>query len=213
MLLENIIVGPLECNCIILSCEKTKEAVVIDPGDEANRILRFINQHNLCVKHIIQTHAHVDHIGGAKALKDATEAEILLHQDDLWLFENLQMQAFMFGLEIEPPSKIDRFIQEDDKIAFGSYKMRVIHTPGHSPGSVCFYMSFSLRRDEQHILLSGDTLFWRGFGRTDLWGSSTEKILESIRAKLFVLPDDTIVYPGHGPMTTIGEEKRDNPFL
>lgn len=213
MFLENLIVGPLECNCIIFGCKKTKEAVVIDPGDEATRILNCLNQNGLHLKHILQTHAHIDHIGGAKDLQKATQTEVLIHQSDLLVLASLQMQALMFGLETKTPPKINRFIKEDDKITVGDYEMRVIHSPGHSPGSVCFYILRSVNGDEKHILFSGDTLFYRSIGRYDLPGGSYEQLMASIRDKLFVLPDDTIVYPGHGPMTTIGEEKQDNPFL
>ena len=213
MFLENLVVGPLECNCIIFGCNKTKEAVVIDPGNEATRILNCLNQNGLHLKHILQTHAHIDHIGGAKELQEATQTEVLLHQSDLLVLASLQMQAFMFVLETKPPPKINRFIKEDDKITVGTYEMRVIHSPGHSPGSVCFYILCSMNNDEKHILFSGDTLFYRSIGRYDLPGGSYEQLMASIRDKLFVLPDDTIVYPGHGPMTTIGEEKQDNPFL
>ena len=209
MFLENIVVGSLECNCIIFGCKKTKEAVVIDPGDEATRILNCLKQSGFHLKHILQTHAHIDHIGGAKELQEAAQTEVLLHQSDLLVLASLQMQAFMFDLENKPPPKINRFIKEGDIITVGNYEMRVIHSPGHSPGSVCFYMSC----DEKHILFSGDTLFYRSIGRCDLPGGSYEQLMASIRDKLFVLPNDTIVYPGHGPMTTIGEEKEDNLFL
>ncbi|HIE27137.1 TPA: MBL fold metallo-hydrolase [Candidatus Poribacteria bacterium] len=211
MFLENLVVGPLECNCIIFGCKKTEEAVVIDPGDEATRIVNCLNQSGLHLKYILQTHAHVDHISAAKDLQEATQTEVLLHRDDLLLLDSLQMQAFMFGLEIKPPPKINRFLKEDDIIAVGAYEMRVIHSPGHSPGSVAFYMCF-VNGDEKHILFAGDTIFYRGIGRYDLPGGSYEQLMTSIRDKLFVLPDDTIVYPGHGPMTTIEEEKQYNLY-
>lgn len=213
MFLENLVVGPLECNCIIFGCKKTAEAVVIDPGDEATRILNCLEQNGLHLKYILQTHAHVDHISAAKDLQEAAQTEVLLHRGDLLLLDSLPMQAFMFGLEIKPPPKINRFIKEDDIIIVGVYEMRVIHSPGHSPGSVCFYMPHSVNGDEKHILFAGDTIFYRSIGRYDLPGGSYEQLMTSISEKLFVLPDDTIVYPGHGPMTTIGEEKQDNPFL
>jgi len=208
MILKTLVVGELQCNCIILGCEKTEESVIIDPGDEPERILKIVSEHKLNVKQLLQTHAHIDHIGGAKGIIETTGAPILLHKNDQFLFDNLQTQAYRFGLEIDEPSRVDKFIAEDDEIVFGKDKMRVIHTPGHSPGSVCFHID-----GEQSILLSGDTLFCRSIGRTDLFGGSFEQIIESIRNKLFKLPDDTVVYPGHGPGTTIGDEKRYNPFL
>jgi glyoxylase-like metal-dependent hydrolase (beta-lactamase superfamily II) len=175
--------------------------------------VNYLNQNGLHLKYILQTHAHVDHISGAKDLQEATQTEVFLHQDDLLLLNSLPMQAFMFGLEMKPPPKINRFIKEDDIITVGAYDMRVIHVPGHSPGSVCFYMLRSVAGNEKPILFAGDTIFHRSIGRYDLPGGSYEQLMTSIRNKLFVLPDDTIVYPGHGPMTTIGEEKRYNPFL
>jgi len=208
MILETLVVGAFQSNCLILSCEETKESVVIDPGDEAERILKKIISNNLNVKQIVQTHAHIDHIGAAKAVIEATGAPLLLHQNDQLLFDNLQAQAYMFGLEIDEPSRIDKFIEEDDEVLFGNHKMRVIHTPGHSPGSVCFHID-----GEKSILVSGDTLFCQSIGRTDLPGGSSEQIIESIRNKLFQLPDDTVVYPGHGLNTTIGDEKKYNPFV
>ncbi len=211
MILKTIVVGPLQCNCIILGCEDTREAVIVDPGDEAERILKYITQHKLRIQRIIHTHAHVDHLGGTYAIQKATHSEILFHQDDLPLFEHLESQALMFELEIEPPSKVDKFIGEGDAISCGMYTLRVIHTPGHSPGSVCFYL-FS-EDEKRHILFSGDTLFFGGIGRTDLWGGSFEQLMASVKDKLFILPDETIVYPGHGQITTIGEEKQYNPFL
>ena len=208
MILETLVVGDFQCNCIILGCEETKESVVIDPGDEAEKILKRVSENDLNVKQIVQTHAHIDHIGAAKTMTEATDAPLSLHKKDQFLFDNLQTQAHMFGLEINEPSQIDTFIDEDDEIGFGQYKMRVIHTPGHSPGSVCFHID-----GEQSILISGDTLFCHSIGRTDIFGGSFEQIIESIKYKLFKLPDDTVVHLGHGPCTTIGDEKRYNPFV
>jgi len=213
MFLENLVVGPLESNCIIFGCKKSKEAVVIDPGDEAKKILNYLNQNELNLKYILQTHAHIDHIGGAEELQKKTQTKVLLHRNELLVLESLEMQALMFGLEAKPPPKINRFIKEDDNITVGNYEMRVIHSPGHSPGSVCFYISSSMNGNEKHILFAGDTLFCRGIGRYDLPGGSYEQLMKSIRDKLFALPDNTMVYPGHGPTTTIGAEKQYNPFL
>lgn len=208
MILKTLAVGAFQSNCIIIGCEETKESVVIDPGDEPDRILKSVAENNLNVRQIVQTHAHIDHIGAAKNIIEATGAPLLLHKKDQFLFDNLQTQADMFGLDVDEPDEIDKFIGEDDEITLGKYKMRVIHTPGHSPGSVCFHLA-----GEQSILISGDTLFCQSIGRTDLPGGSSEQIIKSIRNKLFKLPDDTVVYPGHGSRTTIGDEKRYNPFV
>jgi hydroxyacylglutathione hydrolase len=207
MIHEIIPVGPLQCNCSIIGDEATREALVIDPGDDIDDILVLIRKHNLQVKHIVVTHAHIDHVGGAMKLRAATAAPILLNQNDLALLEMLDAQAAWIG--VEPPGKvvIDHCLKQADLVKAGSLTAEVIHTPGHTEGSTCLYFPAEKK------LLAGDTLFAGSIGRTDLPGGSFEKILRSIHGKVLALPDETIVVPGHGPLTTIGKERESNPFL
>jgi glyoxylase-like metal-dependent hydrolase (beta-lactamase superfamily II) len=205
MIFETLVVGPLQCNCIIVGCEQTHEALVVDPGDEVDRILGVLDYHGLKVAAILHTHAHFDHVGATKPLKDATGAPVYMHKEDLFLYQHLAEQVAMFGLKTPESTNIEHWFKEGDDVRAGTVSAQVLHTPGHSPGSVCFQLSDKL--------LSGDTLFAGGIGRTDLWGGSYEQIIQSIRTKLLTLPDDTEVYPGHGPPTTIGREKQYNPFL
>jgi hydroxyacylglutathione hydrolase len=208
MILESIAVGPLQCNCYILGCVKTREALVIDPGDDAHLILPLLQKHGLNVKYILSTHAHIDHVGDLEKLKVETGAQTLLHERDLPLYQNLPAQASWLGVETPEMTQIDNLIQEGDKIAFGEHSGEILFTPGHTPGSLCLHLP-----GQMNFLFAGDTLFHRSIGRTDLWGGSYEHIIQSIRRKLLVLDERTIVYPGHGPATTIEEEKRLNPFL
>ncbi len=205
MIFETMVVGPLQCNCIIVGCEQTREALVVDPGDEIDRILGVLEYHNLRVTGILQTHAHFDHVGATKPLKEATGAPVYLHKEDLFLYQHLAEQVAMFGLKAPDPVTIEHWFKEGDVVKAGTLSTQVLHTPGHSPGSVCFSLPGKL--------LSGDTLFAGSIGRTDLWGGSYEQIIQSIRTKLMTFPDETEVYPGHGPSSTIGQEKRYNPFL
>lgn len=212
LILKTITVGPFASNCVIVGCKDTKEAVIIDTGDESERILDIVNSNKsgLKVKHIILTHGHLDHIAGIKEVKESlTSSQIYLHKGDKWLYDNLVEQANKFGLEAEPPPKVDKFIEDGDTINFGKYILSVMHTPGHSPGSICLKMSDN-KRD---LVFSGDTLFAQGIGRYDLWCGSFEEIIHSIKTRLLTLSDDTLVYPGHGPDTTIGIERNENPFL
>ena len=208
MILESIAVGPLQCNCYILGCVKTREALVIDPGDDVHLILPLLQKHRLNVKYILSTHAHIDHVGDLEKLKVETGAQTLLHERDLPLYQNLPAQASWLGVETPEMTQIDNLIQEGDKIAFGEHSGEILFTPGHTPGSLCLHLP-----GQMNLLFAGDTLFHRSIGRTDLWGGSYEHIIQSIRRKLLVLDERTIVYPGHGPATTIEEEKRLNPFL
>ena len=208
MLFETIPVGPFQCNCTIIGDDATKEAVIIDPGDEAERILEIVRANDLSVKYLIHTHAHMDHIIGTRRVKEETGATILLHKDDEWLYQNLQMQASMFGFEVTDPLAIDSYLEDGQTVSFGDGSAQVVHTPGHSPGSVCFRMN-----DEKEIVFSGDTLFAQGIGRTDLWGGSYETLIEAIHTRLLTLDDETVVHPGHGPSSTIWQEKRANPWL
>jgi hydroxyacylglutathione hydrolase len=205
---EVLPVGLLQCNCHIVGDAATREAIVVDPGDDADQILEVLRRHHLKVKHIVITHAHIDHVGGAARLKQATGAPILMHPEDLWLLENVEMQAQMIGLPAPPAAELDQPLREGEEVRWGQdLRAQVLHTPGHSPGSLCLLLP------ERKILLAGDTLFAGSIGRTDLWGGSYDAILRSIGTKLLALDDDTAVFPGHGPATTIGLERERNPFL
>ncbi len=201
-------VGLLSCNCAILGDEESGQAVVIDPGDEIERVREVLNQHRLKVKYIVATHAHIDHVGGLEKLHRATGAPVLLHRDDLPLYENLDAQAVWLG--IEPPGKaeVEQFLKEGDRLEVGNFSLQTLHTPGHSPGSISLYLD-----GEQARLFSGDTLFQGSIGRTDLWGGDLGQILASIHGTLMQFPDATPVFPGHGSPTTIGQERATNPFL
>ncbi len=208
MILETIPVGLFQCNCQILGCEQTREAIVIDPGDEVDRILEILNNHALKLKYIITTHSHIDHVADIKALKDATDAVALMHEGDLLLYQNLQMQADLFGFVAPPTTNIDDMLTEGTKITAGTIEANVIHTPGHTPGSLCFHVPGA-----EEMLFTGDTLFSGSIGRTDLWGGDFKQIMSSISQKLMAFHDDTKICPGHGPVTTVGEERAFNPFL
>lgn len=184
--------------------------MVIDPGDEAPRILEELTTLGVTAVSLVHTHAHFDHIMGTGEVAAKTGAEIVIHRDDRWLYDNLEMQAGMFGLRALPPTPPTRELLGGEAVAFGRQEARALHTPGHTPGSMCVYLE---PEGERPLLFAGDTLFAGSIGRTDLWGGSMEQILESIRNKLFELPEDTVIIPGHGPLTTIGAERQDNPFV
>jgi glyoxylase-like metal-dependent hydrolase (beta-lactamase superfamily II) len=207
MIHEILPVGPLQCNCSIIGDESLREAMVIDPGDDIADILAVIQKHNLKVKQIVITHAHIDHVGGAMKLRAATGAPILLNQNDAALLKMLDVQAAWIGMASPGKVDIDHSIGELDKVQAGPLVAQVMHTPGHTEGSVCLYFP------AQQKLIAGDTLFAGSIGRTDLPGGSFEKIISSLHEKVLSLPDDTVVIPGHGPLTTIGEERESNPFL
>ncbi len=253
-------VGMLQCNCSIIGDPATREALVVDPGDEVTRILDLIGRHRLMVKAIVSTHAHIDHVGGLSKLHQYTGAPVLMHRDDLPLYQAMDEQAAFLGVIPPDLTDVDQLLKEGDVLRWGAFEAQVIHTPGHTPGSVSLYLphdagritaaapkKFSVKDeagddiaisdllkkmagpdDSQEIaaageseqiqprapqLFSGDTLFAGSIGRTDLWGGSMEQIMDSLRTKLMHLPDDTIVHPGHGPVTTIGNERHSNPFL
>lgn len=208
MIRKTFPVGMLQCNCTILGDEKTGEAIVIDPGDEAPRIIKELTAQNLRVKAIIHTHAHFDHIGGTAELARVTGAPTYLHPDDTFLHEMLPMQAKLFGVR-KPleQAAIDLPLNDDLVLSFGAYELAVLHTPGHTPGSVCFHVPTA------ELCLSGDTLFAGGVGRTDLWGGDGELIQKSIRNRLYSLHGAVEVVPGHGPLTTIDKERTSNPFV
>lgn len=206
MIIETLVAGPFQSNVFILGDEETRDAVVIDPGDNTVDISGILKKNALSLKNILLTHGHIDHVNGVRALKEETGAKVFLHKEDLFLYEQLPTQASFFGITADEVVEIDNFLEDGVEIGDLILKCRVIHTPGHTPGSVSFYFPSG-------ILFTGDTLFRWGIGRTDLWGSSHVDLMTSIREKLFMLDDKTRVYPGHGPATTIGAEKRDNPFL
>jgi hydroxyacylglutathione hydrolase len=254
-------VGMLQCNCSIIGDPVTREALVVDPGDEVTRILDLIGRHRLTVKAIVSTHAHIDHVGGLSKLHQYTGAPVLMHRDDLPLYQAMDMQAAFLGVLPPDLTEIDQLLKEGDVLRWGSFEAQVIHTPGHTPGSVSLYLphdagkvtvpgapavhtvtneagekilltdllkrannpeddaqDMPLEEDEKIVLcapqlFSGDTLFAGSIGRTDLWGGSMDKIMDSLRTKLMHLPDETVVYPGHGPVTSIGKERELNPFL
>ncbi len=200
-------VGPLQCNCSVVGDEASRTALVIDPGDDVEQVLAIVRRHGLTVKQIVITHGHIDHVGGAMKLKAATGAPILINQNDSALLKMLPQQAMWIGAE--PPGKvdIDQDLREGDQITVGSLSGSILHTPGHTEGSICLYFP------AEQTLFAGDTLFAGGIGRTDLPGGDFHKIMDSLRNRLLALPEQTLVIPGHGPLTTIGEERESNPFL
>ncbi len=205
---DTVVVGPLQCNCALLACKETREAVLIDPGDDAQAILHLIEKHGVKVKYLLHTHAHFDHIGATGELKSKLDATTCLHSADDNLYRNLPMQGKLFGMQFQSAPPIELFIEHEQEIVFGKQKLKVIHTPGHSPGGVCYQLQGSEER-----VFSGDTLFRQSIGRSDLWGGDGKQLVQSIRERLFCLDDDIPVFPGHGPQTLIGYEKRNNPFL
>lgn len=200
-------VGPLQCNCSVVGDEQTRDAMVIDPGDQIEDILKILKSENLTLKQIVVTHAHIDHVGGAMKLKAATGAPILMNQNDQALLKMLDVQATWVGMKPPGPVQVDEAVGEGRVLKIGNIASNVIHTPGHTEGSICLYFP------QQKTLVAGDTLFAGSIGRTDLPGGSYEKIMRSLHNQVLALPDDTQVVPGHGPVTTIGEERETNPFL
>lgn len=192
-------------NCYILGCERTRSAAVIDPGDEADRILLKLAEDNLRLEYIINTHGHFDHVGANGPLKKATGAEIVIHPADAPMLAQLGRTAASFGLSVENSPPPDRTVGEGDVISFGDISLKVLHTPGHSPGGISLYTD--------GMVFVGDTLFAGSIGRTDLPGGDFNTLIAAIKTKLFPLGDDVLVYTGHGPETTVGREKRANPFL
>lgn len=227
-------VGLLQCNCSILGDPETREAIVIDPGDETDRIQEILARHQLRVRAILSTHTHIDHVGGLALLHRATMAPVLIHEADLDLYQHLDIQSRFLGVPSPETMRIQDFLKEGDAVRCGGFVARVLHTPGHTPGSISLLFEGSGASEKQAAqpspraqdhggivaapeapprLLAGDTLFQGSIGRTDLWGGSYTQIIQSIRDKILPLPDDVVVYPGHGDLTTIGAEREENPFL
>jgi glyoxylase-like metal-dependent hydrolase (beta-lactamase superfamily II) len=211
MLIEIRAVGPFFKNGFVIGCEETRDALLIDPGDEVVDLLSAAERQSLMIRHILLTHAHIDHITGVGAAKKALDVPVYLHREDLFLYEDIVEMGAMFGMTVEPAPPVDVFYAPGQVIAFGTYEAVPHHTPGHCPGGVCL----EIRKKDQpgKDLVVGDTLFAGSIGRTDLPGGDLKRLLASIQHVLFPFGDDARVYPGHGPSTTIGEERRTNPFL
>jgi hydroxyacylglutathione hydrolase len=203
MIIRSLVVGPLENNCFIIADENTKDGLVVDPGDEPDRILDLINKNSFNIKYIVCTHAHFDHVGAVPDLKKETGAKIVIHRDELEIYKSTKDQAAIWGYELDPLPEPDMFVSEGDKIEVGDLRFEILHTPGHSPGGICVY--------GEGILITGDTLFAGSVGRTDFYGGDMEKLKRSFR-RLLSLSDKIKVLPGHGPETTIGQERTDNFF-
>lgn len=211
MIIETRAVAPFFKNGFVLGCEETRDGVVIDPGDDVDQLLAAVRKHGLTVRYILLTHAHLDHVTGVAAAKQALGAPVCLHRADNFLYEGVAQQGQMFGLRVEPQPKVDFFYEGEGPWRFGRHAAWVHHTPGHCPGGVC--LAVGRESDGTRTLFVGDTLFAGSIGRTDLPGGDHQTLLRSIREVLFAFPDDTMVYPGHGAPTTIGREKQTNPFL
>ena len=211
MILETRAVEPFLKNGYVLGCEETREGVLIDPGDEVEELLDAVRQHRLQIRYILLTHAHLDHITGVKRAKEVLGAPVGLHEADDFLYRGVVQQGIAFGFRVEPQPAVDFFYEGEDPLRFGRFSVWIRHTPGHCPGGVCLEVG---REDRpERILMVGDTLFAGSIGRTDLPGGNTATLLRSIRDVLLSFPDDTVVYSGHGPATTVGHERRTNPFL
>lgn len=207
MIHEILPVGPLRCNCSVIGDEVSREAMVVDPGDDISRIVALLEKHQLTVKQIVITHAHIDHVGGAMKLRALTGAPILLNENDYALLKMLDLQAAWLGMAAPEAVEIDQSPAHGDSLHTGSIVANVIFTPGHTEGSICLHFPVEKK------LIAGDTLFAGSIGRTDLPGGSFEKIVRSLKGKLLELPDETVVVPGHGSLTTIGDERESNPYL
>jgi hydroxyacylglutathione hydrolase len=207
VILKTAAAPPFMKNGFVLGCERTRDAVLIDPGDEVDELLAFVAAERLTVTRILLTHAHVDHVSGVARARRQLDAPVFLHRDDLFLYQNAVAHGALFGLHVEPPPPADRFY-DGRPIAFGDYRIDVHHTPGHCPGGVCLA---AMEPDVK--LFVGDTLFAGSIGRTDLPGGDYETLMRSITGVLFAFGDEAVVYPGHGPETTIGHERRTNPFV
>lgn len=203
MLIKNIVVGPLEVNCFVVADERSKKAVVVDPGDEHDRIMDIIKNNDFVVEYIVCTHGHFDHVGAVSDLKKATDAKVLIHKDEFEIYDAAKDMAAFWGYDLDPLPDPDILVKDGDDIAAGDLSFKVFHTPGHSPGGICLY--------GEGIVITGDTLFAGSVGRTDFHGGDIKKLKESFK-RLMSLPEGTRVLCGHGPETTIGREKRENMF-
>ena len=203
MVIKKFVVGPLESNCYLIVDEHSKEALVIDPGDESDRIIDFIHENNLHIKHIVCTHAHFDHVGALSDIKHETGASIVIHQEEQEIYRNTRKQAVLWGFEIDDLPEPDMFVSEGNELGIGGLRFKILHTPGHSPGGICLF--------GEGVLIAGDTLFAGSVGRTDLLGGNLDMLKDSFK-RLMSLPDQTEILPGHGPETTIGKEKKENFF-
>ena len=206
-IVETIPVGPLQCNCTILGDLVSREAIVVDPGGDAEILLERLVELNLQVERIIHTHAHLDHFLASGKMKEATGAKLALHREDLFLWDMLEDQCRMFGIPFEPPPPLDQWLENEEEIDLNDLQGKALHTPGHTPGSMCFLF------ESQKLLIAGDTLFQGSIGRTDLWGGDFKKIEKSIQEKLYTLDEETSVITGHGESTSIGHEIRANSFV
>jgi hydroxyacylglutathione hydrolase len=206
VIVRTLPVGPLETNCYLVGCEETRLGAVIDPGGDAADILAAIEKDGLTIQYVLLTHAHFDHTGAAKEIVEATRAPLALHPDDLPIL-HARGGAAMFGLWVQSCPEPNLSLADGQVIELGTVQLHVLHTPGHAPGHVTFHAP------RAHAAFDGDVLFQMGIGRTDFPGCSYHQLMDSIHNKLFTLPDDTVIYPGHGPATTVGDEKRHNPFL
>ena len=207
IIVETIPVGPLQCNCTILGDLVSREAIVVDPGGDAEILLERLVELDLQVERIIHTHAHLDHFLASGKMKEATGAKLALHREDLFLWDMLEDQCRMFGIPFEPPPPPDQWLENEEEIDLNDLQGKALHTPGHTPGSMCFLF------ESQKLLIAGDTLFQGSIGRTDLWGGDFKKIEKSIQEKLYTLDEETSVITGHGESTSIGHEMRANSFV
>ncbi len=207
MIFESTAVGPLEVNCYIVGCEQSREGIVVDPGGNVEKIAVIVAQHGLKIHTIINTHGHFDHLGGNRQALATFGARLLIHQADAPMLSKSAEVARMYGMPGDNSPEADAYLVDGMEIMFGTCRLKVLSTPGHTQGGCCLYF------EDEHNVITGDTLCADSIGRTDLPGGSHEQLLDSIRTKLFTLPDDVIAYPGHGPETTIGHEKRCNPYF
>jgi len=205
LVIHQLSVGPLQVNCYLVACQKTRDAMVIDPGEEGLRILQLAKSEGFAIRKVVNTHGHFDHIGANQQVVESSGASLLLHAADLPLLQNARNHAEVYGLTVAPSPAPDRLLDQGDTIELGEHSFSVFHVPGHSPGGICLL-------SDGHLFV-GDVLFAGSIGRTDLPGGDFDALVEGVRERLFGLPDETVVHPGHGPDTTIGQERRMNPFV